>query len=108
MKLFANRYLLLEDAKFVRFVRRLFAFFVPDRQPSGRCGAGGEVALERSNLIACAGCYLLDFALCGLDVTGGANLDTASLDLFQYALVEFIQGKTPLLFSSTFHVSFLQ
>lgn len=107
----AHKYLLLGDAKFVKFIRKLFAFFVPDQEPAARFYPSHNVSLERSNLIACVGCYLLDFALSDLDVHSllaqqSASPGTASLDLFHYALVEFVQSKYPVLSQTSISYTF--
>jgi hypothetical protein len=96
----SNKYLLLGDTKFVKFIRKLFAFFVPDQEPTSRFYPSNQISLAHSNLIACAACCLIDFCLSDLDVH--TLPATSSLDLFHYALVEFLQSKQPFnLFSNS-------
>ncbi len=59
----ANIDLYTSDSKFVRFIKKLFEFFVPNIQANSRVYPSCQAKLDTSNRIATVGCYLIDFTL---------------------------------------------
>lgn len=99
---------LLNDERFMSFIKKLFAFYQPIGSPNERFYPNSDITLEQSNRIAYAGCCLMDFVLQSLqdlNLSSSGN-GSASLSITEYALIDFIQSLKLFLSAEFLKVNF--